>query len=164
MPLVWNKAPDARLFLVGKNPTAEIRNLASERVVVTGTVPSVQEYYQRVPVVVVPMLGVAGIKVKLIEAMALGKAIVSTPDGVAGLGIEDGKQLVVADCPETFANAIADLFQDKETRNRLGNEARTFVAQNFSPEATQRQVRKILAYLGMTAAPLAEKHHVVACG
>ena len=96
---------------------------------------------------VVPVHGVAGVKIKLVEAMALGKAVVSTADGAAGLDVEHDKQLLIAESAESFAENIVRLLNDKTARQRLGADARKFVADKLSPEVTERQVQKILDYI-----------------
>jgi glycosyltransferase involved in cell wall biosynthesis len=151
MPLVWSQSPEAKCFLIGRNPTEPVRALAAQNVVVTGRVPAVSEYYDRASVIVVPMQEVGGVKVKLIEALAGGKAVVTTSAGKAGLAVQDGKQLIIADNPVEFAKAITRLLEDKGERERLGTEARRFVAEKLSPGVAQRQVQKILDCLPVSA-------------
>ena len=147
MPSVWSKVPDAMCYLVGRNPTSSVRALAGENVIVTGRVPAVSEYYDRAAVIVVPVRDVGGLKIKLVEAMAAGKAIVTTSPGRAGLDVEAGKQLMIADDPADFATAIIGLLENKAERERLALEAQRFVIDRLSPEIAQRQVGKILAEL-----------------
>jgi polysaccharide biosynthesis protein PslH len=147
MPLIWNVIPDMKCFIVGKNPSKEVRALASEKVIVTGTVPSVREYYDRAVVVVVPVQEGSGVKIKLIEAMAFGKAVVTTSTGAAGINIEDGVQVRVANHPQKFADSVIDLVRDRAKRERLGKEARRFVVDHLSPKETEMQLEKILQAL-----------------
>jgi glycosyltransferase involved in cell wall biosynthesis len=147
LPLVWAAIPDAKCFLVGKNPPEKVRALSSDRVTVTGKVPSVREYYMRCALVVVPIQGVGGVKIKLIEAMGAGKAVVSTSAGAAGLKVEHNKHLVLADSTRDFASAIVTQLKSKTERERLGQSAQDFVAKHLSPKETEDQVEKILACL-----------------
>ncbi|MDB6147274.1 MAG: hypothetical protein JWO45_938 [Spartobacteria bacterium] len=147
MPLVWEKIPEAKCFLVGRNPDAEVQILASDRVVVTGRVPSVREYYDRAPVMVVPIQGVGGVKIKLIDAMAAGKAVVTTSAGAAGLNVIHGKHLLIADTPGDFANAVVRLLENREERQKLEERSRRFVAEHVSPKETEGQVNRILQCL-----------------
>jgi glycosyltransferase involved in cell wall biosynthesis len=144
MPLVWKTIPEAKCLLVGRNPTEEVSVLASEKVTVTGTVPSVREYYERASVIVVPVQDVSGVKIKLIEAMAVGKAVVTTSAGATGIKVEDGTQVLVANNAEEFARAVINLVKNKSERQRLGQEARRFVSDHLSPRETEIQVQKIL--------------------
>lgn len=144
MPLIWRVKPAAKCFLVGRNADAEVRALGAPNVIVTGEVPSVRKYYDSASVIVVPAQEVAGIKVKLIEAMALGKAVVSTTAGVAGLNVEHDRHLMIADRPREFADAILRLLNDESKRRQLGGCAREFVAANLSPRETEHQAQQIL--------------------
>jgi glycosyltransferase involved in cell wall biosynthesis len=147
MPLVWQTIPEATCFIVGRNPAEEVKGLASERVTITGTVPSVCEYYERASVVVVPVQEVSGVKIKLIEAMGVGKAVVTTSAGAAGIKVDDGTQVMVANEPQEFADAVIKLIKNKPERERLGKEARRFVMDHLSPRETETQVEKILEAL-----------------
>jgi polysaccharide biosynthesis protein PslH len=147
MPLVWETKPNTKCFLIGKNPGDEIKALSSNRVIVTGSVPSLSDYYRHVPVVVVPMRSGSGIKVKLIEALAAGSAVVTTSAGAAGLTVESGRQLMVVDDPAEFAKAVTYLLTNRSERAKLGTEAQRFVRESLSPIETERQVEKILECL-----------------
>jgi glycosyltransferase involved in cell wall biosynthesis len=147
MPLVWKATPDTKCFLVGKNPGEELRALESDRVIVTGSVPSIDHYYRTLPVVAVPMREGSGVKIKLIEALAAGCAVVSTSLGAAGLTIEDGRHLIVADSAGDFARAIVELLNDKSRRVKMGTQAQAFVRETLSSKRTEQQVEKILECL-----------------
>ncbi len=144
MPIVWKAMPEAKCFLVGKNPGEKLLELRSSKVVVTGRVPSVREYYERAALVVAPIKGVGGVKVKLMEAMAAGKAIVSTSAGATGLAVKNGKHLIIADRLHEFAQAIVDLLRNEQQRQKLGKMARHFAVEHLSPKETQLQAEKIL--------------------
>ena len=147
MPLVQEAIPAAKCLLVGKDPPEEVLKLSSSNVTVTGGVPSVSSYYEKATLIVVPIQGVSGVKIKLIEAMAAGKAIVTTSAGAAGLKVEHGKHLMIADDPNKFSTAVIELLRSKSERDRLGDHARRFVAEHLSPKETERQVEKILERL-----------------
>ena len=147
MPIVWQRVPDARCFIVGKSPGPEVQSLASEKVVVTGRVESVRSYYHRAAVAVVPIQAIGGLKIKLIEAMAEGKAIVCTSAGAAGVKVEDGKHVRIADNAPSFADAIVELLNDQEERRRLGDAAGEYVAKHLSPNVTENEARRVLDYI-----------------
>jgi glycosyltransferase involved in cell wall biosynthesis len=156
MPLIWKVSPAAKCFLVGRNPTPAVQQLAGESVVVTGSVPSVQDYYERASVIVVPVRDVGGIKIKMIEAMAAGKAIVTTTAGRAGLNVRDGEHVLIADDAQAFAHGVASLLGSEARRQELGRAARQFVQRELAPAVAQKQVARVLAHLplrGRTAAP-----------
>jgi glycosyltransferase involved in cell wall biosynthesis len=88
-----------------------------------------------------------GIKVKLVEALALGKAVVSTSFGKAGVGVEHGRHLLIADSAEQFAAALLQLLGDFELRRRLGEAGRKYVLEEMSESQTCDQAGRILDYL-----------------
>lgn len=147
MPIIWEAMPNAKCFLVGRDPGPEVLSLASSKIIVTGKVPSISDCYDRAPVVVVPIQGVGGVKIKLIEAMAAGKAVVSTSAGAAGLNVTHGKHLMIADTAADFANTVVRLLENRSERQKLEEHARRFVIEHLSPKETERQVKKILQCL-----------------
>ena len=118
-PAVRAAAPGARFQIVGRNPAPAVRRLASESVEVVGTVPSVIEYLHRAAMVVVPLRIGGGTRLKIYEAMAAGKAVVSTAVGAEGLDYQDGRNIVIADTPDAFARSVTRLLQDDAGRRRL---------------------------------------------
>ena len=147
MPLVWKTIPDTKCFLVGKNPGKDVAALKSDKVIVTGSVPSIADYYRSTPITAVPMREGSGVKIKLVEAMALGCAVVTTSLGAAGISVQNGRQVIIADTVDDFANAIIKLLPDRPERIRLGTEAQAFVRQSLSPKQTEDQVQRILECL-----------------
>jgi polysaccharide biosynthesis protein PslH len=117
-PRVLKAAPNARFRIVGKEPVASVRRLASDSVEVTGTVPSVAEHLQQAWVLVVPLRMGGGTRLKIYEGMAMGRAIVSTTIGAEGLEVRNGKDIILADESETFADAVIALLQNSELRKR----------------------------------------------
>lgn len=96
-----------------------------------GFVSDVRPAYDRAAIVVAPLLASAGTNIKIMEAMAMGRAIVSTPAGINGLDLEPGRDLVVKDRPETMAQAIIDLLQNPERRQEIERQARETVVRRF---------------------------------
>jgi polysaccharide biosynthesis protein PslH len=117
MPRVRALAPDARLQLVGASPPDEVRALAGADVEVTGRVPDVAPYLDAADVVACPLRFGGGVKVKMLEAISFGKAIVSTPIGCQGLN-GARRAVRVAECAETFAHAAAELLNDPAARRK----------------------------------------------
>ncbi|MGC1477669.1 MAG: glycosyltransferase family 4 protein, partial [Terriglobales bacterium] len=100
-----------------------------ESVEVTGTVPSVAEYLEKASVVIVPLRIGGGTRLKIFEAMAMGKAMVSTSIGAEGLEVESGRDLILADDASSFADAVILLLRDAETRHKFEHAARELAAQ-----------------------------------
>lgn len=131
MPYVWQKRPNAKLLVVGKDPTREIEALAENpNIVVTGTVDALPPYLQKATVAVAPITYGAGIQNKILEAMGCGTPVVTTPHAVAALSIEADRDLLVADSPESYANAIVSIIEDPQKQDDLGRNGRTYVEQH----------------------------------
>lgn len=119
--------------IVGRNPSAKLRRIAEENGVhVTGTVDDVRPSVIEAAVYIVPLRVGGGTRLKIFEALAMGKAIVSTTVGAEGLPLEDGKHLVLADTPEAFARQVLQLIDDPELRARLGRAGRELVQARYS--------------------------------
>jgi len=126
-PEVRRRVPGARFQIVGRNPAPRVTRLASESVEVTGTVESVVPYLASAAVFVVPLRIGGGTRLKIFEGMAMGRAIVSTSIGAEGLGVTDGRDVVLADTPSAFIDAVAGLLQDPARRRALGEAASRLV-------------------------------------
>lgn len=132
MPHVWAKRPDASLTLVGRDPPLDVLALANDRVFVTGAVDDIRPYIQEAEVFVCPLLSGAGIKNKLLQAWAMGKAAVATNLSIGGLGAEDRRNLLVRDTSETIAAGVLELLENHELRNSLGRLGRENVETRFT--------------------------------
>ncbi|HKQ08524.1 MAG TPA: glycosyltransferase family 4 protein [Blastocatellia bacterium] len=118
-PQVKRAVPDATLRLVGRNPHARVARWADDSIEVTGTVPSVVEHYKEAMINIVPLRIGGGTRLKIYEAMAMGKATVSTTIGAEGLDVEDGRDIRLADDAASFAGAIIELVRDDALRQRI---------------------------------------------
>ncbi|MFZ1983220.1 MAG: glycosyltransferase family 4 protein, partial [Desulfatitalea sp.] len=121
-PLLLAKCPQARLCIVGRNPlpVLKARVQGESRVLLTGTVDDVRPYIAKAAVYIVPLRVGGGSRLKILEALSMRKAVVSTTIGAEGLELEAGRDLLVADHPRDFCNRILSLFHDEELRTRLG--------------------------------------------
>jgi glycosyltransferase involved in cell wall biosynthesis len=132
LPRIHQEAPEARLYVVGLTPHRRLQRLARRRgIVITGGVPDVRNYVAPATIVVVPLRMGGGTRLKMLEAMAMGKAIVSTGVGAEGLDATPGRELIVANAPAKFAHAVVALLRDPARRAVLGQTAREFVAARF---------------------------------
>ena len=132
--------------VVGRDPPASLRRLSGQNgVEVVGTVPDVRPYLEEAAVVVVPILVGGGTRLKIYEAMAMGKAVVSTTIGAEGLVYTPGEHLLVADEPAAFAEAVVSLLEASQLRSRLGQSALRLVNDCFSAETVARQFESILS-------------------
>jgi glycosyltransferase involved in cell wall biosynthesis len=141
MPLLRTRDSSARLTLVGIYPPPSVQALACDDIVVTGPVPEIGPFFERAAVILAPLRIGGGMRMKVLQAMALGKAVVTTPRGADGLMIE-GQQppLIIAESAEEIASAAAALLNSSNMRQSLGRCARTFVSENFSAQAYARRI------------------------
>ncbi len=142
-PSVVSAVPDARFQVVGRNPAARTQKLASDSVEIVGGVKSVMPYLQNAAVFVVPLRIGGGTRLKIYEAMAAQRAIVSTSIGAEGLDYRDGKDIVIADEQSVFADEVIRLLRDREARVRLGRGAGETAAR-FDWEAVSREFEGVL--------------------
>ena len=132
LPLIQEKVSNVTFSIVGGNPSARVRKLAErEGVVVTGRVPEIKPYFAEATVFVVPLRIGSGTRLKILEALAMGKAIVSTTVGAEGLDLRDGEEIFIADEPTAFADAVTRLLMDPELRRRIGENGRARVEQDY---------------------------------
>jgi len=117
---VQAKVPGARFRIVGRNPDRRVLRRASASVEVTGSVPSVVEHLREAATVVVPLRIGGGTRLKIYEAMAAGKVVISTSIGAEGLEVRDGHDIVLADEPASFAESVITFLTDAGERRRLG--------------------------------------------
>ena len=132
LPLVRARVPDVRFFVVGQQPHRRLDGLRSHpAVVVTGWVEDVHPYIAQAAVFVAPLRIGGGTRLKLLEAMAMRKAVVATRLGAEGYPLRDGRELLLADTPADFASATVALLHDSEQRAQLGLAARAFVEEYY---------------------------------
>jgi glycosyltransferase involved in cell wall biosynthesis len=149
-PRVRERLPDARLALVGQNPTDAIKRLdGRDGITVTGTVADDRPYMAHAGVYVLPIRVGAGVRVKLLNAMSMGCAIVATAQACEGVAVEDGRDLIAAStCASSFADAIIDLLDDAECRKRLGDVARARMIAAYDWSAVTPRVLELYARWG----------------
>ena len=124
LPWIVRAVPDVTLWLVGNAPPQAVRKLASDRVIVTGRVPEVEPYIEAADVIVCSLRIGGGVKVKVLEALARGKAIVTTSVGTQGIAATT--PVAIRDDPLLFAGAATDLLLHPEARRRLERSALSF--------------------------------------
>jgi glycosyltransferase involved in cell wall biosynthesis len=133
LPLVRKARPGVTLTVIGRNPSERLRKAAAEsRVTVTGTVDDVRPHIAEGELYIVPLRVGGGTRLKIFEALAMGKAVLSTTVGAEGLAVENGRHLVLADGEERFADAIVQLLADAGRRRGLAAEGRRLVEERFS--------------------------------
>ena len=150
-PLIKKRVPAFRVMVVGQDRGPEISSLENEynNVMVIGTVPDVRPYLEESTLVVVPVRIGGGTRLKIPEAMAAGRPVVSTSIGCEGLGVTDGRHLLMADSPSVFADKVVALIEDASLRRHLARNGRSLVEESFSWDSVcarvERFCRKVVA-------------------
>jgi glycosyltransferase involved in cell wall biosynthesis len=127
-PLILQILPQTKLLIVGQNPVEEVQRLARDaQIIVTGSVPDMRDYLNRSNLVVVPLRIGHGTRLKVLEAMAVGRPVVSTPIGAEGLDAQAGKHLLLADDPTQFAASVIEVLTKPRLAESIASDARQFV-------------------------------------
>jgi sugar transferase (PEP-CTERM/EpsH1 system associated) len=145
LPRIRQLEPGATLGIVGRAPTPAVRRLASEAgIEVTGRVDDVRPHIGTATVYVVPLRIGGGTRLKIFEAMSMAKAVVSTTIGAEGLPVDHGANIVIADEPATFAEAVVRLVRDPDARRRLEAAARQLVVERYDWSVVARDFEEAL--------------------
>ncbi len=132
-PLIKAERPETQFFIVGRSPAPQVQALARmPGVTVTGAVEDTRAWVAQASVYVVPMRMGGGVRLKVLQAMAMERAIVSTPMGAEGIAIKQGKEMLLAQSPAAFANAMLSLLADPQRRATLGRAARELVSARYA--------------------------------
>ncbi len=130
-PAVRAACPGATFTLVGRRPGAAVRRLASHPgVTVVGQVPDVRPYLDRAALAVAPLRMARGVQSKVLEALAMNKAVVASPQAINGIAVRPGKHLLVAASPKEWTESVCRVLADHELRHRLGLAGRRFIETN----------------------------------
>jgi len=146
-PRVAAERPGARLRLVGAEPPPEVLALAGERIEVAASVPDVTPELDRAAVVAIPLRLGGGMRVKTLEALAAGKAVVASQAAVEGIDVTDGVQIRLAEDDEEFAAAISELLESPERRATLGAAARAWAERHAGWDARIDEHERLLRSL-----------------
>ncbi len=150
LPLITAQEPDVRFQVVGMNPHARLDILRDRpNIEITGAVADTRPYIHEAAAYVIPMRIGGGTRFKALEAMACGAPIVSTALGVEGIGVSDGREMLIADTPAAFATAVLRLLGDAQSggtmRHHLGTQGRRFVEATYSWDHIIPQLEAVLA-------------------
>ncbi|HEX8818128.1 MAG TPA: glycosyltransferase family 4 protein [Terriglobales bacterium] len=147
LPLVRQQTPNVSLTVVGRKPSRRLADLAaSERNVrLTGWVADIRPFLSSASVCVVPLRIGSGTRLKIFEAMSMGKAVISTTIGAEGLPVRDGEHLLIADDPSAFASRALQLLRNPMERQRLGSAARKLVSDKYSWAQATNDLAQVLS-------------------
>jgi glycosyltransferase involved in cell wall biosynthesis len=130
-PLVLHEVPDARVLIVGNGPPKQLLAMAADNVTVTGHVEDVRPYVRRAAVYVVPLRMGGGTRLKVLEALAMKKPVVTTRVGCEGIGVEHRTSVLIADAPGEFAGAVIGLLRDRDLAARLASNGHELIRASY---------------------------------
>jgi polysaccharide biosynthesis protein PslH len=154
-PQIRKQIPGVSVSIVGRSPSSRLLELAATQdgVHVTGRVEDIRPYTHRGSVYIVPLRIGSGTRLKIFEAMAMGKAVVSTTIGAEGLPVRSGREIVLADSADEFADAVVALLRDSARRRELGRAARELVEQKYSWDCVVQPFEEVLEKLAGSLRP-----------
>ena len=165
LPLIVLDVPDVSVTIVGRNPSSTLKRVVTQYPCarLTGRVEDVRPYLAEAEVCIVPLRVGSGTRLKIFEAMAMGKAVVTTTLGAEGLPVTHGKDIVIADSAEDFAASVVGLMRDRAVRNHIEVAARTLVEREYGwhsvSECFAGAIQRFLATRGAQEAHTAELAH-----
>ncbi|MEJ2594552.1 MAG: glycosyltransferase family 4 protein [bacterium] len=142
-PIVKEKEPDLPLYLAGRHMPSWIQGKPEQKLYVPGEVPDAYEFIKSKSISVAPLLSGSGIRIKIIESRAMGRAVISTTIGAEGINYIPGENMLIADSPEAFASAIVDLYRHPEKARKLGEKARQLVREQH---ATKQIIKRLVSF------------------
>lgn len=142
---VLEQLPEAELHVAGRNASPEWQAAAQRypNVVIHGEVPSACDFINQHAVMLVPLLSGSGMRVKILEGMALGKVVISTQLGLEGIHVESGKEVWIADDPSDFAQAMIHCYQTSNVLATMGHQARSFLAEHYDNHAIAQHLMQV---------------------
>jgi glycosyltransferase involved in cell wall biosynthesis len=143
---VRRQDPQATLTIVGKNPPQDFLALAAERpdaVKVTGYVPDLRPYMEQAALLVVPVRVGSGMRVRILEALAYGMPTVTTTIGLEGIEARNGEEVLVADDPQAFSDAVLRLLQDEDLRTKLSRCGRRLAEERYDWQVALRKMDSV---------------------
>lgn len=148
-PLIRNKLDDAKLLVLGSNPTDEVIALGNDdpRIEVVGFVEELADYFDAARLSIAPLRFGAGIKGKIGTSASYGVPCVATTLAVEGMGLTDGVNILVADTPELFAEKVATLYEDEKLWSQISASSVDFLQQNYSYDAGKYRLERLLKSL-----------------
>jgi GT2 family glycosyltransferase/glycosyltransferase involved in cell wall biosynthesis len=144
MPRIQTALPDVKVNIVGTNPPPEIKSLLGSGIAVLGWVPDTAPYLDSARVSIAPLRVGAGMKGKVGEALSRGLPVVTTSIGAEGMGLQNGKNVIIADDPVTFARAVVRLYQDQVMWEHMADAGRELVEQKYGTSSVMHLLRNLL--------------------
>jgi glycosyltransferase involved in cell wall biosynthesis len=142
-PLLHKDLKDLNLYLAGREMPDWLTNLSLQNVIVLGEVKDAAEFIRSKAICIAPLLSGSGIRVKIIESMALGKAVVSTTVGAEGINYTHGSNILIADSPQDFYHSVKFLYENPEKVSEIGTNARQLIEKEHS---TKKIIEELVSF------------------
>ena len=144
-PRIKEQIPDIKFYVVGQGPPPEIQNLSQDQaIIVTGRVDDVRVYLKKGRILICPVRLGGGFRGKILEAMAIGQPVVSTPLGAEGIPASNRENILIANNPEEFTQAVSDLLSDDSLFDKIRNNARKLVEEKYAWEKGVEVMEEVL--------------------
>ncbi len=158
-PQLSKNHPNLKLHVAGRNTPDKIQNLNIKNVVIHGEVPDAIDFVKKYSMMIVPLFSGSGMRVKILEGMALGRVVITTTLGKEGIYAQDGKDLLIADNPEAFISQISQILDSSIDKNMIGDNAKNFVIENYDHD---KNAEKLLSkYRELRLNPQYKKGHTI---
>jgi glycosyltransferase involved in cell wall biosynthesis len=139
-PAIHKEFPELKFYLAGREMPKQLSTANYPNVEIVGEVESATTFIQSKGIMIVPLLSGSGIRIKIIEGMTLGKAIISTAIGAEGINFENGKNIMIADDPKTFNDAVRKCLQDFKFTQDLGQNARKLIEEDHDNQKIMKRL------------------------
>jgi polysaccharide biosynthesis protein PslH len=139
-PLIHREFPELKLYLAGRNFPDDIRLAGHPNVICEGRIENANDYISSKQLMIVPLLSGSGMRVKIIQGLALKKTIISTTIGAEGIAITDGENILLADTSTEFLDQVSKCIADKQWCKSIGNNGRKLIEEQYSNEAIGKQL------------------------
>lgn len=144
-PTIYKNYENIEFHLAGRNPVDVIKNLEHPGLYFHGEIESAIDFISNQDIIIVPLLSGSGVRVKVLESMALGKLVISSSKGFEGINIQNNVNAMVANDKEEFIATINKVLESKKTIRQVGEAARLFIENNYNPETQARQILKLIS-------------------
>lgn len=143
-PIIKRNLPEVKLYIVGSNPTEDIKKYSSEDIVVTGFVEDITPYFRKCKVMLAPLRYGSGVKGKITQSLSMGLPVVTTNIGAEGINFTDNQNVMMAETPEKFAEKAMKVYQDSILWNSLSKNSLN-LAKEYSPEKARACLTTIIS-------------------
>jgi glycosyltransferase involved in cell wall biosynthesis len=141
-PEVSEQLPQLKLYLAGREMPEWLKNTGLHNVIIAGEVPDAYKFMESKTVSVAPLFSGSGIRIKIIESMAMGKAVIATSIGAEGINYTHGENIYIADTKKEFVKAVKKLYKNPELAHSLGQKARLLVKKEHNIKETSKQLER----------------------